>query len=345
MELYVNSGTGEAGSFTTGGNDTSDGLSYDTPKATIRAAIETLDMPVTEDVTIHLARSGVDYIYDGSEPEDGMDMKDLIILGDGKIHFRADWSEDFNLMDSSTYPSGMETEDAYTLELPRLPKVEAGRNGCFEFFGVEIAVESSETSVAVSSILATKVDLSSCRIKGATFGLNTLRSHSLVSNTLFQDNQIGIFAVDAATVLLAGKNIISNAMEVGLYVGGNGGAMMGPFTGGDIAELEIVTTYPREDYIAVKAVAHGQIVLDAVVPGFEQPLPGIIRIIRDSEYDNDEYRGVVIESGSLIMGARNVSFKKPAEQFESTALIDDSDTIPESRQFIVATEQGAVAIE
>ncbi|MCB1153227.1 hypothetical protein KDL45_06220, partial [bacterium] len=86
---------------------------------------------------------------------------------------------------------------------------------------------------------------------------------------------------------------------------------------------------------------------------------GILRILRESDYDHEDYQGIVLESQSLMAATRNVQFRTPGRQFsnlgisiggealttENVATTEADDTIAVHRQFIVASEQGAVAIE
>ena len=371
LDLYVNSSTETAGDFG-GGNDANPGTAKASPAQTIAHAIEeNITETVDEEIVIHLARTMED-VYENvvaQEYDTGSERLDLASLNftqGGSLTIECyDLPSDFDLFNPAMEGETV-TETAWTFLLPTIPSVKVTYGGSVKLKGVHIRGGNEELfesgpSTGINALWGASLNLTSCRIYGATYGVFILESYAMINNCLFDHCRVGVLGTNSSTFLLASRSIISNATEMGFCVASNSVAAIFTLpnsdgtTNSNSTVLEIRTTEPRKSYTAVKAMAAGQVILDGDLPGLDPSIriPGFIRILRQSEYDSSEYRGVVLESMGMMMGTSNVFFRNAGSELsESSTVYDNSDddtdltdTVSEERQFIVATEQGAVAIE
>ena len=142
--------------------------------------------------------------------------------------------------------------------------------------------------------------------------------------------------VRGSIVALRGENIIEDAAKIGILGTEMATVSILPTTlGGFYATTRIVTTVPREEYDAVRLVSRTQLLLEPPYNGEElfdelQNIRGYLQVLDKSGYAAAEYRGVVLETQSMMTGASRVFFSDP--DFNSGV-----DTVPASRQFLLGT--------
>lgn len=372
-DLHVNSSASTSGGLP-GGNDTIGDGSSGAPFLTIEKALEnyrdTAETPewIADELVIHLANGGATQPAYGTG---GLDLSSLLFKEGGTLTIQA-----FNLPPGFFLlyppPIGQDQYNAWTYPLPQLPPIDfGGKAGEVRLVGLNISGGGGtifgELPFYGVRGMGGHATIMSCRFSSNTYGLFTYDAFCMVVGCLFDQNQVGVFAFHNSIMLLAGANAVTNSKEIGVCAAVNSTiavpTMAGPGESApeELSVLDIRTSEARKEYVALKAMVRGQILLDGDVPGLGTgaPIPGFIRIVKDSGYDHEEYRGVVLESMGMLMGSRNVQFKVSTTQsvgypinYGSTAFDtsnDDAaaevDSIPPERQFVVATEQGAVAVE
>ncbi len=369
-DLYVNSSASASGGLP-GGSDANDGT-ISAPFQTIGKALDPYlqyTQVIAEEVVIHLANGANQPAYG---PETGIDLTPLPFRYGGMLTIQAyDLPQNFFLILPPAV--GGVSYTAWNFPLPKLPPIDfGGPAGSFEFHGVEFtggdaALFDTSPAYGIRGVNG-HTTLVSCRSLKNTYGMMMVNTFCTAAGCLFDQNVVGALAVHNSVVLFPGINGVTNAKEMGICAALNSTIAVptlptpGSTSPLELSVLEIRTTEARKSYTAVKAMAHGRILLDGEVPGLGTgtPIPGFLRIVRKNSYDHDEYRGVVLESASLLMGARNVRFTLPRkpltglsvegdEPSTSTSLADESwtdvDTIPLERQIVVNSDQGAVAVD
>lgn len=370
LELYVNSNDSESSGGMLAGSDSNDGLSTDTPTETIAQVIAAnLEAIAAEDkVRINLAYADNQPIYgSGSER---LDLSSVAFNETLEIT-AYNLPEDFDLLNPPDF--GETSHTAWTYPLPWVSPIDIGHrtNGEVILTGLQIRDGKSEifgpNPFYGVRIAHGNTHLVSCRCLYNTYGVFSYSGYATLTNCLMDHNRVGVVAFNESLMVFA-NNVIMNSSEIGLCVTGNARALVvtSPDLSSDsdtkpLSVLEIRTTEPRKYYTAVKVAHQSQFALDIDIPGFNPNIrmTGILRILRESDYDHEDYQGIILESQSLMAATRNVQFRTPGRQFsnlgisiggealttENVATTEADDTIAVHRQFIVASEQGAVAIE
>jgi hypothetical protein len=164
------------------------------------------------------------------------------------------------------------------------------------------------------------------------------------SGSTLQNSAVVNFACGAlvgnASLELSGDNWIAESGACGVLAMANSQVVVQSWAMNSglptMRTTTIVTTSPRNAYKAVYASASKIMIPDFTAFGL--PYRGQIMIVKHDLHGNDEYYGVVLESQSLLLGAKLVSFTDPALATTQPAF----DTVPPSQQITLAPGEGCV---
>ena len=332
------------------GTDDNAGLSVDDisyPTKTLSAAIsknlydsEVGAVVIDETLTIHVARPAERPSV--SLLEYPVDLTDAEIDGGVEIVIEADgWNQDnyddgrdpFGASDTAEKmdPEAVKTAIVPALILPAGAILRA-RGVEFNGLGTGAPGLSLEEGAHAELIYCTVADC-------GTAGVAVTAASAEIENCCLSSTGTGVVVLMRSEVNFRGYNRIVNSHDYGLFIAAYSVASVEPADNfSEVPMLEIRTTLARDEYTAVRVGLYSFLMLDMPkIPTFDT-VPGFLRIVRDHEYDPDDYYGVTLESHATLCGARNVLFYDSKDE-------DEKDTVSTGKQILAAPRTGAVVID
>ena len=326
--LYVDSNLGD---------DDNQGDDSGHPTRSISAALyKNFDPTVFDPATVLLADATGQPPY-AEESTGFLDLRYRERAGGGEITIQpASWNDDY-------YNSGNDpfTNEEYDLTAPRgvtIPSVVVGDGYNFTVKGVAFdGVGNGVPGIAATPGSAAVVR--HCQFSNFDpMGCSVQGGRARVENCYFEGNRIAVCAHEGSVIDFYGNNMLVNSYTCGLLIAVHSVVSVYPWDcDQERATLVVETTQPRDNYRAIWMEDHSSLILSSPdIAGFPMT-PGFVLVLRDDDYDPDDYLGVSINSMSLLMGARNVSFTDDKDE--------GFDTVAAGRQIVVASDEGAYAID
>ena len=318
--------------------NTDPGSATATAVITTEAIKDVLPTKISESMTLHL---GVDSYHEAGGVLDLTGIE--FTPGTELVIQTAGWNE--TMYQSGTDPYGGSDFKPGSAPMAIIDPVAVSTGAIVRLQGVHVIASAPVYTLAPRDAVVQVDDYGDLTMRYCTVvgngqtGISVERGRASIENAKIGQCETGVVALGSAHVEFHGECEIAECYRCGLYAAGGALVMVMPSFIGDFGQtLTIYTTEPRGKYAAVRAIAHSTICLGVDYPGLSVPLVGFLKILRIHPYDHDHYLGVVLDSHAVLMAARNVIFGKSKDP-------DDEPTIPPARQFVVATSEGATAVE
>jgi hypothetical protein len=149
-----------------------------------------------------------------------------------------------------------------------------------------------------------------------------------VLNCYIYDSVYGAIAAHKGIIQFQGENTIKDMTKTGVLAQVDSLVQFRAWStrAQERFLTKIRTTGARDEYQAVKAVINSTVMV-CDQPNDDTPQIGQLKILDEHLYQSKEYYGVVLESASRFIGAKNVVFR-------DAAVNDGKSTLPAARQFV-----------
>lgn len=253
---------------------------------------------------------------------DDIDLDGIHCVKDGKLVFEP------KLFLESSYLSGKYSpfdasvsQGEFGIELEDKPVINKSKisiancnNVVIRGFHIYDDVQDGVTDRNVQVMNSSGIFFQYNRFEGLGAGLQAyLNNMVFVENCCFKDQKIGILCTGFSRLILSGDNSIIDALFRGIYAMVDSTVWIFPWTARsrEFYTTRIKTTKATVGkYAAVEAGANTTIFVTPVSPHEVSPIPAIgkLEVINDFTSLSDDYRGIILNSRSLLVGKSNCTF-------------------------------------
>ena len=336
--------------YAAGDDTTGDGTSTGTAYQHISKALTDVADPLTEETTIHLGGTcAVSQDYGADSVDTEIDLEDINIQGEGEliiqptIWVEADYESGAGPFVAST---GTPAWDPTGTKPCTVPPVKVDNTKHIIIKGVVISGGGAGTqlSAGISVTNQGSATFHYCTVEDFTMGALIMSlSWATFCNCCFNENGWGIACVAASNLGLVGDNTFLNNMQGGVLCTSDSQVSIQAWdeNASTFFTTLIKTTAYRHNYAGVKLLSNSSAYIEDPIAQIDPNRVSIARlkIINDTDnYNLKNYYGLVLESFSKLMGAKNILFSDPD--------INKGDpTVPDGNQIVGKPNEGTNYID
>lgn len=153
-------------------------------------------------------------------------------------------------------------------------------------------------------------------------------SKMVLENCYAFRNNMAVVAAEGGHAFFVGDVTLMNSLKYGILCYNNARATFRAWNLDHTNRFttDIRTTTPRKEYAGMKLMARSTVVVEDKDINPTQIEAATVRIVKETLAENKAYYGVVLESGSILLGADHFSFADASH-------MDGRVTVPEDMQF------------
>ena len=304
-------------------DDTGDGLSWGNAKKHLSAVLALIVEPITSTITVHLKSTATPYT-------DNHEARGISFIGENAdaLVIQPDVWNQTNYEDGVHDPlgtTGTGTFDAHAATFPVTLQLKLELWNCFGVVLKGLHFDGAGGDVGLRLMEKSVANALYCRFAGSgAMEIAMMGSLLRTENCDAPDNNVAYIAMAQSQIQFLGDNIIVDAATVGVFVTSDSIAWV--MASGIHHTMDIVTTTPRvKQYAAMRATAGSKIyVMDENLSPFTSSyFASLLNIHHNNQVLRKEHFGIVLESGSLLTGASQISFTKLDSKGETVPVPED----------------------